>query len=243
MKLNNILGLALGNFWRWENNPNRAKLIKYAKQLELEAVELTLGKKEEAFAFSLDEENMDFLASQKYISIHAPFHILNNSEGEEEIIRLLTHVEEIYNKTNAKTVVFHPNDLPSEKILKKFNFHISIENMPKNRWFSIADLEKLLNKYQSAGLCLDTAHAFSYSKEQLKEIVDRLGERVTQVHLSGRGNGRDHVRLREADEGFYESLKPLKKLNVPIIIEEDMEFNMEKAREEVAEIKKFLNNL
>ena len=243
MKLNNILGVALGNFWRWEKNPNRASLIKYAKQFNLEGIELTVGRKGEAFAFSFDEKDLEFLSSQRYVSIHAPFHILRSTSGEDEIIKLLTLVEEIYNKTNAKTVVFHPNDIPPDKVLKRFNFHMSIENMPKNRWFSIADLEKLLERYKNAGLCLDTAHAFSYSQNHLKEIIDRLGDKITQVHLSGRGNGRDHVRLRDADEGFYESLKPLKKLNVPIIIEEDLEFDMEKAKEEVEEIKKFLYNL
>ncbi|MFW6013839.1 MAG: TIM barrel protein [Candidatus Nanoarchaeia archaeon] len=127
-------------------------------------------------------------------------------------------------------------------LIDNFDFHISIENMPKDRWVSINELEKIHNKYKNAGFCLDTAHAFSYSKVHLKEIIDHLGGKITQVHLSGRRNGRDHVALTEADTGFYESIIPLKEINVPVIIEEDMEFNIKKARKEVAEVKKLLQN-
>ncbi|MFW6013838.1 MAG: hypothetical protein ACOCQG_01570 [Candidatus Nanoarchaeia archaeon] len=134
MKLNNILGIALGNFWRWEKNPNRASLIKYAKQFNLEAIELTLGKKEEVFAFSLDKEDLNFLRTQKYVSIHAPFNLLSSADGHKEVLRMLKIFEEVYKKVNAKTVVFHPNEMPSVNVLKSdFSTSVSLVAMWKNQ--------------------------------------------------------------------------------------------------------------
>ena len=49
---------ALGSLWQWSKSKNRDDLIKYARQLDINGVELTFSNREELCAFNLSEENV-----------------------------------------------------------------------------------------------------------------------------------------------------------------------------------------
>jgi len=235
---------ALGNIWRWNKSNNRNNLIKYAKKLNISGVELTFSSKLELFSFKLSKENKDWLKTLNYVSIHAPFSLISKSKNEKEIIKQLDLIEEIYNKINAKNVIIHPTELPPLKILNNYNFKYSTENMSKKKKVTITKMEELLNEYPEMGLCLDVAHAYRWSKNETGELIKNFKGKITQIHFSGTYKGKDHLSLKSVTKNFINSIKPIKELNVPIVIEEEIKIKSEKyLKEELKYIKSIFKTL
>ena len=128
----------------------------------------------------------------------------------------------MYQQVNAKDVIIHPLDLPSPEILAKYPFKVSTENLVKKRNVTITKLEKIFQEYPNIGLCLDVAHAYLWSKDETQKLIDAFSERITQFHLSGTYRKKDHQSLRIVTKKFLSSIEPIKKLNVPIVIEEEI---------------------
>lgn len=97
-----IFSFALGNIWSWTTSKNRDDLIKYARKLDVSGVEITFAKKEEVYAFKLSKDNRSWLKQLDYVTIHAPFHLIRDSENEEEVIKQLSIISEVYKDINAK---------------------------------------------------------------------------------------------------------------------------------------------
>ena len=232
-----IISFALGNIWRWEKTKNRNDFIKYAKNLDIDGVELTFASKEELFAFKLSPSNEKFLKSLGYITIHAPFD-MDEENNEEEIIKQLNIISDIYKKVNAKNVIIHPNCLPSRKILDKFKFKISTENLRKKRNITISDFKKIFEKYPKMGLCVDVSHAYSWSKQETENLIKAFGDRITQFHFSGSYRNKDHQSLKIVSKDFLSSIDLLFKSKAPIVIEEDIKIKNEKFLKEEEELVK-----
>ncbi len=236
-----IISFSLGNIHQWTTSEkNRDVLIKYARKLDISGVEITLAFKEEVYSLKLSENNKTWLRSLDYVTIHAPFKMLAESENEEEIVRQLDIISEVYNDINARTVVIHPDHLPSLRILKKYNFHISTENVTPHIKIAIPDLRKILNKYPEIDLCLDVAHAYLWSKYETTKIIEAFKDRISQIHFSGIYKGIPHRSLQKVTKDFLFSIQPIKELDIPIVIEEDIAIKSFKfVKEEVEYIKKY----
>ncbi len=234
-----IISFALGNIWRWEKSKNRNDFIKYAKSLDIDGVELTFASKEELFAFKLSLANEKFLKGLNYVTIHAPFDLIGEAGNEKELIEQLDAISRIYRQVNAKNVIIHPHGLPSRKILDKFNFKVSTENLRKKRNVSISNFKKIFKKYPKVGLCVDVSHAYSWSKKETEKLVRAFSSRITQFHFSGAYRGKDHQPIRIVSKDFLSSIELLFKSKAPIIIEEDIKIKSEQfLKEEVEFIKK-----
>lgn len=214
---------ALGCLWRWHDSKNSGELIKYIKKLGVSGVEITLGHKEEISAFNISNKNKKWLKSLDYVSIHAPFSLLKEAKDQNEVISQLDAIKNLYKEVNARNVIIHLDNLPSPKILEKYDFNISTENLtPKSR-LGIAQMKKIFRKYPKIKLCLDVSHAYLWSELETKRIVDNFGYRISQVHFSGTYRKKDHQSLRGVTKRFLRSIEPIKELHVPIVIEEDIE--------------------
>lgn len=238
-----IISFALGNIWRWTESKNRDVLIKYAKDLDVSGVEVTFSSKEELYALKLSKNNEDWLKSLDYVTIHAPFGLVRKADNEQEVIKQLNLIARLYDKINAKNVIIHPQDLPKHDILKNYHFKISTENLPKNKYISISELEKILNKYPKIGLCLDVSHAYKWSKYETGKLVKTFSKKITQIHFSGTYKKKDHQSLRSVTKDFLFSIQPIKQLNVPIVIEEDIKNKSVKFLKEEVEYIKVMFNL
>jgi len=233
-----IISFALGNIWRWEKSKNRDDFIKYAKNLDIDGVELTFASKEELYAFKLSQSNEKFLKSLDYVTIHAPFD-MDEENNEEEIIKQLYIVSDIYKEVNAKNVIIHPNYLPDKNILNRFSFKVSTENLRKKANITISDFKKIFKEYPKVGLCVDVSHAYSWSKQETENLIKSFSDRITQFHFSGAYRGKDHQSLRIVSKDFLSSVELLFKLKAPIVIEEDIKIKNEKfLKQEVEFIKK-----
>ncbi|MDO8524702.1 MAG: hypothetical protein Q7R99_03665 [bacterium] len=236
--MSRIISFALGNIWRWEDTKNRNDFIKYAKNLDVDGVELTFASREELFAFKLSSNNEKFLKGLNYVTIHAPFD-MDEKNTEEEVIKQLNIISDIYKKVNAKNVITHPNCLPNRKILDKFDFKVSTENLRKKRNITISDFKKIFEKYPKIGLCVDVSHAYSWSRHETEKLIKNFSNRITQFHFSGAYRNKDHQSLRIVSKDFLSSIELLFKSKIPIIIEEDIKIKNEKfLKEEVEFIKK-----
>jgi len=216
------IGFALGSIWRWMKGSNRAQLIDYLKELNIDGVEITLGTKEELYSFRLTPSQVSWLKKLDYVSIHAPFRLVRRADTPEEVIKQLNIISRLYKQVNAKNVIIHPNDLPSPKVLASYDMNFSTENLPKKRKVTIAKLASTLKKYPHMGLCLDVAHAYLWSRSETEKLVKRFSKRITEVHFSGTYRKKDHLSLQKVTKQFIKSIQPIKSLNVPIIIEEDI---------------------
>ncbi|MCK4667275.1 hypothetical protein KAU33_11025 [Candidatus Dependentiae bacterium] len=214
------LCFALGTIWNWTKSKNRNALIDYAKNLKVDGIEITFATKEEVYAFDITNDNRNWLKSLKYVSIHAPFNLLRGSVDEKELIKQLDIIDDIYKDINAKNVVIHPTELPEPRILNKYKFKMSTENLPPVKIFTIVKLIDVFKKYPNMGFCLDVAHAYLWSKDKTKRLLKKFGNRLTQVHLSGTYRRRDHQSLRTVTSNFMKSIETVFALDVPIIIEE-----------------------
>ncbi|PIV47107.1 hypothetical protein COS21_01730 [bacterium (Candidatus Gribaldobacteria) CG02_land_8_20_14_3_00_41_15] len=234
-----IISFALGSVWRWEKSKNRDDFIKYAKNLGIDGVELTFSSKEELFAFKLSSDNEKFLRGLDYVTIHAPFDFMKGAGNEKEQIRQLDAIFRIYMQVGAKNVILHPHDLPGGKILDKFHFKVSTENLRKKRNVTISDFKKIFEKYPKVGLCVDVSHAYSWSKQETEKLIKAFSDRITQFHFSGAYRGKDHQSLKMVSKDFLSSIELLFKSKAPIIIEEDIKVKSEKfLREEIELVKK-----
>jgi len=240
-----IYSFALGGIWKWTKSNNIGDLVGYAKKLDISGVEVTFASKEEVYAFNLSINNKSWLKSLDYVTIHAPFDFIQKSEDDIDIIKQLEVISELYDEVDAKNVIIHPDALPAQEILENYDFNISTENLPKKkhkRHVSIHDLEKILQRYPEMGLCLDVSHAYRCSKFETEKLVKRFKNRISQIHLSGTYRGKDHKSLREVTNNFLLSIEPIKELDVPIVIEENIEIkNIRYIQNEIDYIKKILD--
>jgi hypothetical protein len=219
-----IVSFAIGTIHRWLTDSNRALLLKFARELDVDGIEITLGREEDVYGLNLSKSDVSYLRGLKYVSIHAPFKLIRNKKSDEDVERILDIVEDTYRKVNAKAVVFHPLDIPEASALRKYNFNVITENMPPNwRVYSNLDMESVFRKYPKIGLCLDVSHAYRLSKGETENIVNNFRDKIRQVHLSGTYLGRDHLSLTKVTDDFMKSIEIVKTLDVPIIIEEGFE--------------------
>ncbi len=236
-----IIGFASGTIWRWTENWDA--LINYAQKLDISGFELTIASKEGLYSFSLSETNKSWLRGLDYVSIHAPFHLVSESENRKEISRQLDIISALYDEIHAKNVVIHPDALPAPHITKKYRFNMATENLPPSSNISVSDLEKTFKKYPEMRLCLDVSHAYLWSYYETYRLVRAFKSRICQIHISGTYKKKDHQSLRKVTKEFLFSLEPVKELDVPLIIEEDIhEKNLKFIQEEIEFIQNYSDN-
>jgi endonuclease IV len=216
-----LISFALGTLHRWVKDDNMAQLLKFVKKLDIQGLEITLATWDNVYKLKFSSSDLKYLKGLEYVSIHAPFRIIRGVDDAEGIKRLLSRIEEIYKMTDSKAVIIHPCDIPEPKTVKKYNFNVITETVPKaHKEYRNLKLEKVFKKYPKIGLCLDVAHSYRNSKNETEYIVKKFKKRIKQIHLSGVYRNRDHISLRCVTKDFLKSIEPIKELDVPIIIEE-----------------------
>lgn len=242
--MNRIFSFATGNLWQWTDSPNRNVLLDFIKPLDVAGVELTFSNKEELFAFQPTKANVAWLKSLEHVTIHAPFWMCKPEFIEVEVEKQFEVISRLYRQLNAKNVVVHPEkELFDTDLLNQCDFRISTENLPQRK-FKITndDLAFYLEKFPNMGLCLDVAHAYLEGKDETSVLVDRFKDRISQIHFSGTFRRQDHQSLQIVSKNFLRSIKPIKNLPVPIVIEENMEVtDLETVAKEIEFIKALLN--
>lgn len=243
MKDARIFSFALGNIWRWDRSKNRNSLIDTIRALDIAGVEITLATRQDIHSFKLSGKNELWLKTLDDVSIHAPFGLFKESENEQDVFHQLDGIRKLYHQIGARGVVVHPEpELLHSDILNEFEIKFSIENLPRKSNVPLPCIQKILRRYPRMDLCLDTSHAYSWSKYEAGKLVQNFKERISQIHFSGSYRRKQHGSLRNVSRNFLFSIQPVKRLEVPVVIEEDMEPNsLNYVRDELDYIKRLFS--
>lgn len=216
-----IIGIASGCFWKFDRSPNRDALIKYVAETGVEGIELTFYGINGLKAFFLSDSSREYLKMTRFTSIHSP-DLKRIKNKRQEMYAILCELEKLYYEIEADYIVFHPDSIKDYGIFRRFSFNTAIENLDKDKRISDSMLLKILTEHPDLWFCLDVAHAYSWSEDETSFLVEKLKKRVSHIHLSGSDGERCHLPLNDSQPRYMNSLRIIKEINVPIIIEEDI---------------------
>lgn len=161
------------------------KIFDILKNYDFDGFELAFQKFKRLKNFNLSKENLIFLKSLKFNTLHAPcdFVFIGNKKSKE----LLKKMESIYKLVGAKNIVFHTCCFKKNyDILKNYNFNYSIENEDsfKNVFNTIEELSEFLAKNKDYNFTFDFAHANNVYGDKVIEFIKSLNPKIVQVHMA-----------------------------------------------------------
>jgi len=219
-------------------------LKKYFGRYNIDGIELTMAYKDRLYQYKPNKEDIKWMKDLDYVSVHAPFKLVSKSNDKKDMIKQLDALDNLYNKTDAKTLVVHVHECPHEELFDKYNFNIALENMPYRNYRQEKENKILTNKIKNSkyGFCLDTSHADDWNKQEIKKLYHLLKGKLKQVHLSASIRGNHHNSLISAPVAFMKSLKPLFKTNVPLVLEVVFpSFSKKRVNQEIKFVKNLFN--
>jgi endonuclease IV len=217
---------ATGNLFRLIGKRDIMEII---SNLDIYGVEYTYGKYYNER--KPNEKDFEILKNYDFVSIHAPFRLSTDLVTKKEFEKTIKLIKNDYEKMNAKHIVFHPTQKIPAK-LPKMNYVTENLNPKKGFYRPKNGFETILNTKSDWNLCLDVSHAYDWGVDETQRIVKKWNKRIKSVHLSNNRYHRDHLNFEKVSKKFLKSIEPIKDLNVPIIIEEDMKYT------KISEIKK-----
>jgi sugar phosphate isomerase/epimerase len=194
--------------------------ISVIKNLGCKYVELGFITSERFFSEQLDRVNEKDLEGFEYISFHTPtLNYAINYGNNDETKKFFERMTDFSKRVNLDLVVFHPDTVEDFSIFENADFKIGFENMDnrKKSCKSVDDIENILLKNSNFKFILDVNHCYSNDSSMKldTEFHERLGNRISQIHLSG-FNGY-HDPLFETKQ--LEIIRSIQNFDVPIIVE------------------------
>jgi hypothetical protein len=145
------------------------------------------------------DRSPDALDAFERVSVHAPAKM---NEGAADVVGSLERF--------SFDVVLHPDVFGSEPACARLGARALFENMDVGKRFGrgLDDLQEVLATFPDAGLCLDVAHVWTNDRTLRlgHELLDVLGGRLRQLHVSGIEEDGTHRPTTRADLELYEPL-------------------------------------
>lgn len=217
--MRNPICLSTGCVYKLSNNRN--DLIEELRKLSPSGIELSFAYSEYLLQFDISRDNLDYLRTLKFNSIHSPWE--NITYGRNKISgEVLNKISELYQQINARNVVFHKTQIDNYNVIVDNNFVASIEN---DDWrkpeHNVEDMKNILNKNKRFKFTLDFAHALSVSPLDIIKYADCFKSKLIEIHLSMMDKvlGK-HDFLYKYDSQEIRSLcEPLKAFSIPVVLE------------------------
>jgi len=222
-------------------------MLRFCRQFDADAIELTFAFPQDVFDFSPSQEDIAFLRSKKYVSLHAPFKGVAYG-NDSETKRLLSALNSLSLAVGAKNIVFHDNVINDFSHFSGLDFTPLIENLgvksTTSKTISAKQVSEFLSAHKDFDFCFDVCYVFSHSAEPKDFLV--FGKRLKQVHLhfphASNLEFSKHSLPSKAEKTLLEKTKPVFSLNVPLILEA-YNFDSNDADSIVIEVKKELDFL
>ncbi|MDP3027882.1 MAG: hypothetical protein Q8N63_09335 [Nanoarchaeota archaeon] len=218
-----ILGISTGFDYKISGDMNQQ--IKIIRDLSLEGlingIELNFAFPEKLFNFEITEDNLNYLRSLKFVSIHLPWKKIIYSDNPRAR-GVLSSAETLYKIINAKNVVVHTDEIKDFRIFNDYDICVSIENDDyKKGANTVEQIQELLDKNKNLGLTFDFAHAISISNLEVDKYIQEFRQNISEIHLAMLDREmKDHWFLHKFKGDNLDNLiKSLKSLDAPIILE------------------------
>lgn len=190
--------------------------ISVIKSLGCKYIELGFITSERFFNGQLDRISEKDLEGFEYVSFHTPKLDYGNNADTKRFFEMMSDFSK---RVKLDLVVFHPDMIEDFSIFENANFSIGFENMDnrKNSYKSVSDTETVMLRNNNFKLILDVNHCYSNdsSMRLAEEFYKKLGNKISQIHLSG-FNGY-HDPLFETEQ--LEIIRSIQNFDVPIIVE------------------------
>lgn len=192
-------GIATGAFIAerddWHAAVTRATANGY---YHLELTAITLERLDQLLPFLAEQSAA--LDPFERVSIHAP---ANEARDSTPAV-----IVELARLNDAFDIVLHPDVYMSEPSVWHLGGRAVFENMDCQKDFgrTTTDLESVFSTFPAAGFCLDVAHVWTNDPTLglAHELIDRLGHRLRQLHVSGIADDGTHRPTTTADLELYE---------------------------------------
>jgi len=217
--MKNPISISTGCLHRLSEDRN--KMVRELQKFSLSGVELSFNQPRHLLTFDIDKDNLEYLQTLKFNSIHAPAKniIYGDNKTCKEVLR---KISELYVKINAKNVVFHKNEIEDYSLIINSKFTSSIENddwrKPKN---GIEYIKNLLDEHRELKLTFDFAHAMTVSPVDISEYLDYFKGRLAEIHISiiNQETKRHDFMYKNNSEKLKDLTQLLKVASVPLVLE------------------------
>ncbi len=200
---------------------DRNDLIEKLRKFSPMGIELSFAYPKYLLNFDINKNNLEYLQSLGFNSIHAPWEDI--TYGENKISKeVLQKISELYKQINARNVVFHKEQIEDYNSIISNNFISSIENDDwKKPRHNVEDIKSILDKNKKLKFTLDFAHALSVSSSDIAEYINYFKDKLIEIHLSiVNKDSEEHDFLHKYDSAEIRNLlQPLKTVFVPVILE------------------------
>lgn len=214
--MKNLICISTGCLYRISNDKNER--LKIIRKFNPQGVELCFADPKYLLSFEISPENLYYLKSLEYVSIHSPGKIKygkNVQSGE-----VLQKIEGLYNQVGAKNVVFHKECVDDLDEITNYYFTASIENndCSKKEAKTVEEIEEILGSHPKLKFIFDFAHALSVDSAAIPVFIEKFRDKLIQSHVSILKP--DHKFLHEYDSHeIRDLLKQLDASGVPLILE------------------------
>jgi hypothetical protein len=186
-------------------------------QEKVDGIEISTSCLDHLLDFRLSQQSFAILKNMSEVGIVAPAKFkYRNDRYTREVV---TKLRQVYDLIQAKYAVLHSHTIEDFSLLDQETMVISLENDRVLYQTTPAQMKALLDEHPNLRVVLNTAHALSVDKGEVKEYVSLLKDKIIAVHLSAREGDMDHTPLCRADKAMLKSLEPVRNLDCPVMIE------------------------
>ena len=178
------------------------ELIEIYRSFSVDTVELSFARLDDLAKFNLDRDFINQTKAYGHVSIHAPWKEIRYGKNEETK-NTIARLTELCDNLDIAGIVIHPDTVEDFQILENSNLNFLIENMDTRKKFGFKpeEFERLKRDY-SFGFVLDVEHAYRHdsSMKLAEELMEVMGNRLKQLHVSGQDfTSKHHSLLYKAD--------------------------------------------
>ncbi len=193
----------------------------------INGVELFFWSLKDFEEFELDSKAKEFMQSLEFNTMHAPIKEIEYGKNQATA-KVLEKIEGISKAAGIQKVVFHPNHINNFSALQSKEFKVCIENLAdgesKKGWQYPGEFQKFFEKWTQFGFCFDVNHGMANGAKPT-EFISMLSKKIEYIHLNAtaKAGNADHNLLIESEKQVIEEIKPVFRLNRPMVIEVDIE--------------------
>jgi hypothetical protein len=193
-------------------------MIEMLRKFSPDGIEISFADPDYLFQFDISDENVEYLKTLPYVTIHAPWKNIRYSDNEV-CAKTLKAIEALYNKIDAKNVTIHSLEVDDYKVLNDCKFKISTENEDYRKPCKTPlEIGEVLKKNPKIGFTFDFAHGMTVDLGMTDNFLNFA--QLQQVHLAYFDDTlSDHFFLcKHKSDEIEEQIKKIPE-NVPLVLE------------------------